>query len=465
MKLVRIQQLILAAVLSTLVPSSVFAFCGFYVAKADSSLYNKASQVVMVNHDNKTVISMMNDYRGDLNEFALVVPVPVVLQKGQINVGDRSIFERIDAFTAPRLVEYFDPNPCQMYAPEAAMDLAGAPAAVRSKAVSTERSRSLGVTVEAEYTVGEYDIVILSAKESNGLETWLHESGYNIPQGARQALKPYIKQNLKFFVAKVNLEEQARTGLTYLRPLQFAFDSRRFMLPIRLGMINADGPQEILLYVLTKNGRVETTNYRTVKLPTGMDIPVFVKEEFKDFYLSMFDQQVRKENMRTVFTEYFWNMGWCDPCSADPLSQDELRKLGVFWLDDQPDIITGSPRRRFAPPPRQSGPVPVMVTRLHLRYTADTFPEDLLLQETQDQANYQARYVLRHPWKGSINECRQAENYFDELAKRQEREAETLASLTGWDISVIRDKQQSSFQIPVKDENGGQGDGWWKNLW
>jgi hypothetical protein len=55
---------------------------------------------------------MMNDYQGDLKEFAMVIPVPTVLKKGQINVGDKAMFERIDAFTAPRLVEYFDPDPC-----------------------------------------------------------------------------------------------------------------------------------------------------------------------------------------------------------------------------------------------------------------------------------------------------------------------------------------------------------------
>lgn len=452
--------------LGLLLPRSASAFCGFYVAKADASLYNKASQVVLTHHDNKTVLSMMNDYKGDLTEFAMVVPVPVVLQKGQINVGDRKLFERIDAFSAPRLVEYFDPDPCQQrFAADMLMESAPMGAAVR-RDVSAKRTKSLGVKVEAEYTVGEYDIVILSAKESDGLETWLQESGYNIPSGARRALKPYIKQKLKFFVAKVNLREQAKTGLTYLRPLQFAFNSRRFMLPIRLGMINADGPQEILLYVLTKDGRVETTNYRTVKLPTGMDVPVFVKEEFKDFYRSMFDEQVRKENMKTVFTEYFWNMGWCDPCAADPLSPEELRKLGVFWLEEPSSPITsGRPQRRFAPPGRPSGPVPVMVTRLHLRYTPDTFPEDLFFQETQDRANYQARYVLRHPWKGSIDECPQAKPYFEQLKDRREREAETLASLTGWDISTIREKQQSSFEIPVSENNGNGQDGWWKNLW
>ena len=47
---------------------------------------------------------------------------------------------------------------------------------------------------------------------------------------------------MKFFVAKVNLKEHAKQDATYLRPLQIAFESDHFMLPIRLGTINANGP-------------------------------------------------------------------------------------------------------------------------------------------------------------------------------------------------------------------------------
>jgi hypothetical protein len=123
------------------------------------------------------------------------------------------------------------------------------------------------VTVEAQYTVGEYDILILSAKESYGLETWVSENGFRIPYGTSTVLQSYLKQNMKLFVARVNLVEQSKLGFTHLRPLQIAFESPKFMLPIRLGTVNAEGAQELFIYVLTRQGRVETTNYRTVRLP------------------------------------------------------------------------------------------------------------------------------------------------------------------------------------------------------
>jgi hypothetical protein len=417
------------------------AFCGFYVAKADTKLFNKASQVVLVRDEDKTVLTMVNDFKGDPKEFAIVIPVPTVLEKGQIHVGDKALVDHLDAYSAPRLVEYFDPDPCLPVRSDA-VRMSAAPGTVGQ--AGGKALDSLGVKIEASYTIGEYDILILSAAQSTGLETWLRTNGYRIPSGASEVLGSYIKQNMKFFVAKVNLKEQAKLGFTYLRPIQVAYESPKFMLPIRLGMVNADGPQELFVYALTKKGRVETTNYRTVKLPTGMDLPVYVKDEFPSFYRAMFDEQVKRERMETIFTEYAWDMGWCDPCAAQPLSPEELRHLGVFWLTDGPGPI---PMRIPQP-----GGTNAFVTRLHVRYDARHFPEDLVFQETGDRTNFQGRYVLRHEWTGTTS-CEAAASYRRELPNRHEREAQALATLTGWNIDDIRSKMKLA---PTK---------WWQRIW
>src|SRR5262245_22151346 len=442
----------LAAVVLTvaLTAPAALAFCGFYVAKADTKLFNQASQVVLVRYEDKTVITMANDFKGDPKEFAIVVPVPVILEKGQIRIGDRALIEHLDAYSSPRLVEYFDEDPCS---PRLMLESKmSAQRAAPSADAMAERARGLGVTIEARYTVGEYDILILSAKESAGLETWLRDSGYRLPAGASSVLGSYLKQGMKFFVARVNLKEQARLGFTYLRPLQMAFESPKFMLPIRLGTLNADGQQELFVYALTRKGRVETTNYRTVRLPTGMDLPVYVKEEFPQFYRAMFAEQVKREAMRAVFLEYAWDMSWCDPCAAQPLSPEELRKLGVFWL---PEPGSGGFPDRFRRLP--SGPVDVFVTRLHVRYDAAHFPEDLVFQETADRSSFQGRYVLRHPWKGEAK-CEAAEHYRRSLRARGEQEAGTLATLTGWPIEQIRRK------AGTEPDGAPDNRRWWQRL-
>ncbi len=428
---------------------NVYSFCGFYVAKADAKLFNKASRVVLVRDEDRTVLTMVNDYQGDPKAFAVVIPVPTVLERGQIHVGDQAIVDHLDAYTAPRLVEYFDDDPCK---PVAVYEAMKSMARADASSVGPRRSAALGVTVEAEYTVGEYDIAILSATESDGLQTWLTESGYKIPAGAGAILQSYIRQGLRFFVARVNLDQQSRLGFTFLRPLQIAYESPRFMLPIRLGTINASGPQDLLVYALSRKGRIETTNYRTVKLPTGMDLPVYVKGDFADFYRDMFAYQVKKEDMRVVFLEYAWDMNWCDPCAADPLTPRELRDLGVFWLDDPRD------RPGARKTTRGGQAQDVFVTRLHVRYDAETFPEDLVFQETGDRTNFQGRYVIRHPWTGDTN-CDRGRTYRRDLRDRQEQEARQLANLTGWDIGTIRERM--NLEAP-RDDGGGS---WWDQLW
>jgi hypothetical protein len=432
--------LALASMIAWSAPS-VLGFCGFYVAKADTKLFNRGSQVVLVRDGDRTVMTMANDYQGDPKEFAVVIPVPTVLTRGQIHVGDKALVDHLDAYSAPRLVEYFDSNPCQVAVPSVMAPLARSSADMR--AAQTVREKALGVTIEARYTVGEYDILILSAEQSSGLETWLRENGYRIPAGASAVVDSYLKQNMRFFVARVNLQEQAKLGFSYLRPLQIAYESPKFMLPIRLGMANAQGAQELFVYALTKGGRVETTNYRTVRMPSDMELPVYLKQpaEFGAFYKAMFTRQVASQNGRAVFLEYAWDMRWCDPCASEPLSNEELRQLGVFWVGGG---ATG-------------GPANVFVTRLHVRYDNAHFPEDLVFQETADRTNFQGRYVLRHAWEGS-EDCAAAADYRQSVRERNARQAEQLGRLTGWTVPDIRRKMGPDGAV-------GPEPAWWDRLW
>jgi len=404
------------------------AFCGFYVARADSGLFNRSSKVVLAHSGEHSVVTMASDIEGDPKEFAIIIPVPMVIKREQIRVVEPAAVDHLDAYTAPRLVEYFDEDPCApRYMTERSL-AGGAPTAM--PAPMPTRTASLGVKIEATYAVGEYDIVILSALDSGGLLTWLNENGYKVPQAAKAVVGSYLQQNMHFFLAKVNLERRGAMGYSFLRPIQIAYDSPKFMLPIRLGTINANGPQDMIVLALSPRGRIETTNYRTVKLPSGDEVPLYVKEAFGDFYRSLFEHQVAAENGRAVFLEYAWDMNWCDPCAADPLSADELAKLGAFWLGGSSPGAQGQN---------------AFVTRLHVRYDKDHFPEDLMLQETADRENFQGRYVLRHPFTGAM-QCEAGAEYRRELPRNFARQAETLARLTGWDLTKVRQRMSETGQ-------------------
>ncbi|NNJ55188.1 MAG: DUF2330 domain-containing protein, partial [Bacteroidia bacterium] len=333
------------------------AFCGFYVAKAGSELYNNKSEVILVRDGNQTTITMSNDFKGNVKDFAMVVPVPNILKRQDISIADQTIFSRLDAYSAPRLVEYFDANPCMRRYPvmevldeNVEKEESDIPMVMRTTAAKNK------VTIEAKYDVEEYEILILSAEDSDGLKNWLLANGYKIPSKAEHVLEPYIKSKLKFFVVKVNLNKyntQANGG--FLRPLQIKVNSDKFMLPIRLGMANSKGDQDMIVYAFSKKGRVECTNYRTVKMPSNKNVPTFVKPNFGNFYKDVFRNTHSKEGRDAIFLEYAWNVtpSWggikCDPCVGNPPYFNELSKAGVHWANN----------------PGQT----VYFTRLHVRYS------------------------------------------------------------------------------------------------
>lgn len=405
----------LATLLATLIfTTTANAFCGFYVARADGELFNDASKVIFVRDGHKSVITMSSDYRGSAKDFAMIVPTPKVLQRDQVRTVKPDTITHLDQYSAPRLVEYHDEDPC---APQ--VDYMMMETATEESTQHYRGPKALGVTIEAQYAVGIYDILMLSAKQSDGLITWLKQENYNIPDGAEEVLQSYIKMGMKFFVARVNLKRHASAKVQELQPLQISFNSKDFMLPIQLGKINSAGEQDLLLMTLTRTGRVETANYPTKRIPTDVSIPVYVKDMFPAFYKATF---ARASGGNGVLLEYAWDMAWCDPCAADPLARTELEELGVTWLKGGDDAGQD-----------------VFVTRLHLRYTATTFLKDLMLKHTNERENFQGRYILQHPYDGWML-CKARRPYIRSVRERVRKEAVTLGKLTGWDPQEIESR-------------------------
>ena len=401
----RLPTLAIAAIFAA--TSSAQAFCGFYVATADQPLTNKASRVVLVHQDGHTLVTMASDVHGDPREFALVIPVPTVIRREQVRVVKPEIVEHLADYTKPRLVQYFDSDPCApppMYAAGAAMPVP-APAPMML-------TRHAAVRVEAAFSVEEYDIKVLAATESDGLIDWLNHNGYRMPNEAGPVIGSYLRQHMHFFVAKVNLDRMKNNSTGFLRPIRVSYDTPKFMLPIRLGTVNADGPQDMIVLAITQSGRVDLTNYRTVRMPSGVNIPEYVADRFGAFYDRVFDRQVADADHAAAFLEYAWPIAGgaalCDPCSSPPMVPAELDELGA------------NAARSF-------------ITRLHVRYDRAHFPEDLQFQETPDTELFQSRFVIQVAAKGrDTSSCAAGREYRRMLHERWKAENATLASLTGW---------------------------------
>jgi hypothetical protein len=484
------------------------AFCGFYVAGSDKKMFNDATEVVLMRDGTRTVLAMQNDYRGPLEDFAMVVPVPVVLHEGDVRVVDKAVFERLDSLGSPRLVEYWEQDPCprpveypkypmRMPAPEPKMareeampsaagrgdmeedekpmervvrkavppvlasfsasqtaitaDTAtpitftysyanspypepsctvdqgvgavssGYAANVTLKATSmltltcansagksSKQIEMRVVKIEAKFDVAEYNILILSASEAAGLEEWLKLNHYQIPADAEPLLRPYIESGEKFFVAKVDPKKVRMVdGHAALSPLRFHYDADEFALPIRLGMANSSGKQDLIVNILSPDKRYEVANYKNVFIPTNFDVKPPVKTRFAEFYAALFDKTI-EANPHSVVTEYAWTAVpnyHCDPCTGLDVSNPDLMALGA-------DVVGG-----------QLAKGTFVLTRLHARYGKDDMKDDLRFRDApavtggreqwakdgieygakpSAQNYFQARYAIRHWWTGPI---------------------------------------------------------------
>jgi hypothetical protein len=385
------------------------AFCGFYVSGSGEKMFNDATNVVLMRDGTRTVLSMQNDYKGPLEDFAMVIPVPVVLHEKDVKTLPRTVFDHTDALGSPRLVEYWEQDPCPLPMPKDA-DMAVPRASARSGRASGVmlEEKEASVKIEAKFDVAEYKILILSATDSTGLETWLRQNHYKIPPGAEPLLRPYVEGGSKFFVAKVDPKKVTmQDGHAALSPIRFHYDSDDFSLPIRLGMANSSGTQDLIVNILSADKRYEVANYKNVFIPTNFDVKPAVKARFAEFYAALFDKTV-EASPGAVITEYAWTAVpnyHCDPCTDADISNPDLMTLGG-------DIVGGAiAQGRF------------VLTRLHARYGRADMKDDLRFRvakpvtggreqwskngleygATPSPQNYfQARYAIRHAWTGPI---------------------------------------------------------------
>ncbi len=431
---------LMGALCVTCAASTAAAFCGTFVSGADAELYNSATQVVLMRHGEQTILSMENDYQGPLDDFAMVVPVPQIMMEGDVKTLDPIVFRKIDVLGSPRLVEYAEKNPCVgnvvEYDDSPQIGCGASPEPVSIEFSDANNGGGGGQAagppppvIEAEFEVGEYEVVILSAEDSTGLEIWLDANGYTLPDGADAVLEGYVQRGMYFFVAKVDVTKVVfdENDRALLSPLRFAYTSEDFALPIRLGLLNSSGEQDLIVNILSTEGRYEASNYPSVHIPTNQLVVDQTREGFGAFYDKLFSRTLA-ENPGAIVTEYAWS--WtgfqqgnkCDPCPPPPegatgsLDEQDLSALGndiVANLLDPNEPWFGW-----------------TLTRLHARYGKSGVDEDLMFSlqgnliggagtagrdqfDTAEEERhnpgaqrnrFQGRYIIHNVWDGAI-EC------------------------------------------------------------
>jgi hypothetical protein len=456
--LVRIVPLVAALALFSH-PAS--AFVGLFVGKQPGKRVNHASFVVVMRDGGTTAVTVMNDYEGPLDDFALVMPVPSDVAVDHIKMIKRDLMDRIDSITAPRFHEFWEEDPCDPTAPiqqweqsrkasNATAFLGGGSSIGPEKPVPKE----MLANITPEFNAGEYTFSILDDSDASDFDGWLKKQGYQVLSGAAHAVAPYVKAGMKLLVAHVDSRkiELEGGGRAMLSPFRFYTEKPFDTIPERIGLLNIDKKQELIVYVLDPNARYETKNYENVYPPTNIQVDFKVKERVGEFYAALQDL-IAKQHPKAFLDEYAWPTTGCGrPCPDEPLDVGELLTFGgdVFEqalpkseLNPKPPPLTdaekkqlkglkGKDKKQFEADRKELARRKALIarqkyvlSRLDYRFDAQTLPEDVKIGPTgavqggvgvpkgrqaavptavtpAKDNELQTRYINLHPWKGMM---------------------------------------------------------------
>ena len=410
------------------------AFCGTYIGQAGADLTNSASQMAIARQDGRTTLTMVNDYEGELADFAFVIPVPHDLDPEDVTIVETHLVRTVEVYSGPRLVQYTceDYGGWERIEPKARAPLFAAPLLGLGgcaspgmadyemvegvTAVPSDQADS-AVSVEAEFAAGEYEFVLVSADDGGGLMSWLDANGYSVGDEAAAVLGSYIATGSSFLAAKVSLDA-VPAGQTSLSPIQISYAAEGFSLPIRLGTLNSSGVQDLILYTVTPyaDGQVGVANYPRAVIEDECLLRTEEWDSFGDYYNAQFDAAFEASEGAVWVGEYGWAVtpSWmqpgatsfkCDPCPApdlfpangptsqpgedyDPLPDETIEALG-FVLQEEGQVDTGW-WNASAPE--------FYVSRIHMRYTPEAVDQDLVLYTSGIVSSEQIRFIDHEPF-------------------------------------------------------------------
>ncbi len=365
----------LGSLLVLLASAPAHAFCGAYASSAGTDIYNSVSEVAVVRQHNRTTLTVANDVDGAAGaNFAMLIPVPVVLGEDDVHVLDPADFDVLDQYTRPRLVEYTCDDFAPTYTDPCPQEYAYA---ADSDGGEGEGEGEWGVDVEARFVTGEYEIVILSAEESTDLLGWLFSEGFSISGTTEDMIQEYLDGGAYFFAAKVSADARIEDGQK-LSPLQFSYDSDVFSLPIRIGTAASKGEQDLIVYAVTDyaDGSVGISNYPEMSIEDECMLDSTFESDFGGdlgaYYLQQFESAYNAEEGADWMLEYGWGNGHCDPCTGEEPDEQKLANLGFNF-----EIMEYG----------------YYISRLHMRYTPEEATQDVTFYTTGRTDQEQMRYI------------------------------------------------------------------------
>ena len=493
------------------------AFPGFFTGKKDAKRINKSTQVVVMKKGQDTVVTIMADYEGPLDELAMVIPVPADVEIENVHAIKTDMVEHLDHISSPRFHEYWEKDPCdpEKQIQEWERDLRvsgtgflgeGMPMPEGQRKVAKE----MKLKVDAVFKQGSHNEHTFHLVEPGAsLSGALGELGYKMPDGADVATKSYVDRGMKFLIVEVDTKRVGLTGgdRAVLSPVQFA-TREKVDVNSTLGLLNSNGMQELLIFVIHPDKRFEAGNYKNVFPPTNIHVDFKVKERMGEFYAAIHDMMLAKDP-QAMLVEYAWDAEGCGrPCPNEGLSLSELLSFGGNFFElsvpeeernPEPPEMTEEeeekmkifleskedPKERKEEEKRmQEDRVELarrkalierhkyMVTRIHHRYDKAGLPKDIELKTAQhitggvgvpkgekgeldtevkvggNESEYQVRYSHLHPNIKVIN-CDQPQRYRWGIPPRSYRGLRKV--WTASDLARINRKKINPAEMVLND--------------
>lgn len=402
--------LVISAVLC-LISNAAFAFVGLYATRDGSEVTSSNSKVVIAHKNKKTILTLTSDFDTSATEFALIIPVPSTIKTANVRSVDYELIHKLEIYTSPRLIEYIDYDPCNT-------DSMKRPPIVTTQSFTTiDMDKAIPLKSRIHKTIAPHNVIVLTSKESIGINLFLKKHGYKLPEKYLGTLE-YAAARMKFVV--IELKKDADNNAKWLKPIQIEYDENEeeydsygsdiLSLPT-IGSLNSSGNQKhnMLLFALSSQGEILSHNYQTKDMPGNIDLPVTSISEFTKFYTD-FTDKIFDAHPGIIRKEYSWPMGACKPCTSEPLSIDELSKLGTFWyhLPEEGKFGLVAP---FSA---------IYVTRLHAQYDYSNIIDNLTLKESTEKDKYQTYFNIKKPIPADQSKC--GNKYASELKKAEEQQ-------------------------------------------
>jgi hypothetical protein len=273
------------------------------VGKAGADVGLERVHYMLVREGKRTVLYLHVAVKSR-DGFSLVYPM-MSSSKGKARVAtpaEEAMLSRLDDLAAPRLVEYWEQDPCEFHTggPDDGVPERNVPPGSEPKAPPTRAAKAeLGTAIGLEKQIAE-----------------LEERGFTLPEGAEPLLGQYAGPWVVAYAAA------GESSLT----LRAVVEGDALQIPARLLSLDETAPT-IVVDVVGRS-RFEAANRPNIAAPSNTNVKLAVKgstEVFHDAVLA----KLFESAPGGVVTEYAWSATSCAPCPGPPLDAEDMRELGV----------------------------------------------------------------------------------------------------------------------------------------